>query len=106
MWWVNQYLELQEWYGFQKSNKKRVLSVIMLVPNRNTQGYKEIFILFIAFSFGEGVAIIDWLANMKLYVFDIEESYKDTIIGRLVNPVTEDLLLHMVQCWRACVVDE
>ena len=46
----------------------------MLVPNNNPQGYKEHVTLFIAFAFGEGVDIIDWLANMKLYVFDIEES--------------------------------
>ena len=31
---------------------------------------------------------------------DIEESYKNTIVGHLVNSGTEDLLLHIVQCWR------
>ena len=43
---------------------------------------------------------------MKLYVFDIEESYKDTIIGHLLNSGTADLLLHIVRCWRACAVGE
>ena len=43
---------------------------------------------------------------MKLYVFDIEESYQDTIIGHLVNSGTEDLLLHIVQRWRVCAVNE
>ena len=43
---------------------------------------------------------------MKLYVSDIVESYKDSIIGNLVNSGTADLLLHIVQCWNACVVDE
>ena len=41
--------------------------------------------LFIVFSFVEGVTIIDWLENMNLYVSDIEESYKDKIIGHLGN---------------------
>ena len=57
----------------------------MLVPNKNPQGYKEHIISFITFSFGEGVTIIDCIANMKLYVSDIGESYKDTIIGNLRN---------------------
>ena len=35
---------------------------------------------------------------MKIYVSDIEELYKDTIIGHMVNSVTEYLLLHIVQC--------
>ena len=43
---------------------------------------------------------------MKLYVSNIEESYKGTIIGLLVNPGTSDLLLNIVQCWRACSVNE
>ena len=43
---------------------------------------------------------------MKLYVFAIEESYKDTIIGHLVNSGTSDLLLHILHCWRACAVNE
>ena len=54
----------------------------------------------------EGVTIIDWLASMKLYVSGIEESYKDTIIGYLVNSGTADLLLHIVQVWRVCVANE
>ena len=43
---------------------------------------------------------------MKLYVSDIEESYKGTIVGHLVNSVTEYLLLQIVKCWRACAVNE
>ena len=43
---------------------------------------------------------------MKLYAPNIEESYKDTIIGRMVNSVAADLLLHIVQCWCACAVNE
>ena len=78
----------------------------MLVPNNNPQGYKENVIQFNAFTFGGGVNIIYWLEKMKLYVYDIEESYKDTIIGNLENSGTADLLLHIVQCWRACAVNE
>ena len=33
---------------------------------------------------------------------DIEASYKDTIIGNLVNSGIAYLLLHPVQCWSAC----
>ena len=61
---------------------------------------------FIAFALGEGFTIINLQKNMKLYVSDIEESYKDTIIGNLGNSGTEDLLLQIVQCWRACAVNE
>ena len=42
---------------------------------------------------------------MKLHVSDIEESYKDTIIGNLGNSGTSDLLLHIVQCWHTCEVN-
>ena len=41
---------------------------------------------------------------MKLYVSNIEESYKDTVIGYLGNSGTEDLSLHIIQCWFSCVV--
>ena len=78
----------------------------MLVPNKNPQGYKEHVISFIAFAFGEGVTIIYWITNMKLYVSDILESYKYTIIGNLVNSGTVDLLLNLVQCWRECAANE
>ena len=44
--------------------------------------------------------------NIKVYVSDIQEPYKDTIIGHLVNSGTEDLLLHIVQCRRACAGDK
>ena len=43
---------------------------------------------------------------MNLYVSNIEESYKDTIIVHLGNSGTAYLILHKVQCWRACAVDE
>ena len=43
---------------------------------------------------------------MKIYVSDIEKSYKDKIIGHMINSVTVDLLLHVVQCRRACAVNE
>ena len=85
MWWGNQDLELQEWEDCIKSNKKIVLAIIMLVPNNKPQGYKEHVIQSFESNFGEGVTIIDWLANMKLYVDTIEEPYKDTIIGHLGN---------------------
>ena len=60
----------------------------MLVSNKNTQGYKKHVILFIVFSFGEGVTTNDWLATMKIYASNIEESYKDTIIGNMGNSGT------------------
>ena len=61
---------------------------------------------FVAFDFVEYVTIIDWIENMRIYVSDIQESYKDTMIGNLGNSGTADLLLHVVQCWRSCAVDE
>ena len=61
----------------------------MLVPNRNPPGYKEHIIYLIEFSFGEGVTTIDCIKNMKLYVSDIVELYKETIIGHLGNPGKE-----------------
>ena len=78
----------------------------MLVPNKNPQGYKEHFISFISFAFGQSVTFIDFLANMKLYVSGTEESYKDKIIGNMMNSGTGDLLLHIVQFWRAWAVNE
>ena len=73
----------------------------MLVPNKNPTGYKENFISCIVFAFGEGVTIIDCLSNTKLYLSNIVESYKDSIIGHFGNSGTADLLLHIVQCWSA-----
>ena len=70
----------------------------MLIQNKNPQGYKEYVIQFIDFYFGEYVTIIDWIENMKLYVYDTEESYKDTIIGHLGNSGTSDLSLNIVKC--------
>ena len=43
---------------------------------------------------------------MKIYVSDLEESFKRTIIGHLGNSGTEYLLLHIEQGWRKCAVDE
>ena len=43
---------------------------------------------------------------MELYVSNIEESYNGTIIGNIGNAGTSYLLLHIVQCWRACAVNE
>ena len=43
---------------------------------------------------------------MKLSVYDIEGSYKNTFVSHLSNSGTEDCLLHTVQCWSACAVNE
>ena len=43
---------------------------------------------------------------MNIYGSNIEEEYKDTIIGNLGNSGTADLLLHILQYWSACAVDE
>ena len=37
---------------------------------------------------------------------DAVESYKETILGPLINSGKEDLLLHTVKCWNAYAVDE
>ena len=74
MWWGNQELELQEWGYFIKSNKIITLAIIRLVLNNNPQGYKKHVISFISFAFGEGVNIIYCIANMKLSLYNIEES--------------------------------
>ena len=78
----------------------------MLVPNHNPQLYKEHIVSFISFSFVEGVTIVDWISNMKLYLSNIYESYKDIIIFYLVNLGTGDLSLHIVNFCIACAVDE
>ena len=57
----------------------------MLVPNKNLPGHKEYAICFTFFAFGEGVTVIDGILNMNIYVADIVESDKDTIIRNLVN---------------------
>ena len=69
----DQELELQEWEYYIKSKKKRIIDITMLVPNKNPPGYKEHVIYFIAFYFVEDVKIIDWIGNIKLYVYDIVE---------------------------------
>ena len=43
---------------------------------------------------------------MNICVYNIVESHTDTIIGHLGNSSKADLLLHIVQCWLACAVDE
>ena len=48
-------------------------------------------ILKFSFDFGEGVTITDCLGKRKIYVSEIVESYKDTIIGFLGNTGTTDL---------------
>ena len=68
---LNKYLELQDWEDLIKSHKTIILAVIMLVPNKNPQRYKERVILFISFTFGEGVTIIDLIEKMELYVSDV-----------------------------------
>ena len=50
-----------------------------------------------SFAFGEGAGTIYWISNMNLYVYNIQESYKDTIIGHPVNSGAVDLLLRIVQ---------
>ena len=52
MWWENQYLELQEWEDCINSNKTIILSIMILVPNKNPYGYKEHVIFLIDFAFG------------------------------------------------------
>ena len=78
----------------------------MLVANKNPQGYKECVMYVTVFYFGYGDSIIDWLANIKLYVANIEESYKDTIIGHLVISYIAYLLLYIVQYFPKCSVNE
>ena len=78
----------------------------MLVQNNNPPGYKGYLNYFLSFSFGEGVTIIEWPVNMKFYVSDVVESYKETIIVHLGNIGTTDLVLHIVQCWRAYAGDK
>ena len=46
---------------------------MMLVPNSSPQGYKAHVILFITFTLGEGVNIIDWIAKTNFYVHAISE---------------------------------
>ena len=41
-----------------------------------------------------------------MYVSEILESYKYTMIGHLVKSGTSEFLLHIVQCWSAGEVDE
>ena len=68
----------------------------MFTPKKNPPGYKEHVIYFISCALGESVTILDWIENVKLYVCDIVELYRDTIIGHLGNSGTADLLLQIV----------
>ena len=43
---------------------------------------------------------------MNVYVYDIIESYQDSIIGHLGNTGTTDFLLHVVKFWCAYEVDK
>ena len=45
----------------------------MLVPNKKPPSYKEHDIDFSVFALWDDVKIIHWLANMKLYVYEIVE---------------------------------
>ena len=92
--------------GFHKSKETKNPSYYYVSYKNTPQGYKEHVNYFIAFDIRECVTIIYCLENMKLYVSNIEESYKDTLIGHLGNLRKEYLLLHIVQCWSACEVDE
>ena len=58
------------------------------------------------FDFVEGVKIFYWIEKMMIYVSNIVEIYKGVIIGHLGNSGRVDLLLHIVQCWIACAVNE
>ena len=78
----------------------------MLVAKNYPQWYKEHVILFITFPFGEGITIIYLDGNIKLYLYNIDILYKDTIIGNMGNSGTVDLLLHVVYCWLACAVNK
>ena len=61
MWWGNRELELQEWEDCMKYKKTRILSIIMLFPNKNLPLYKEDVIYNIVFAFGGGVkSLIGW----------------------------------------------
>ena len=46
MWWVNQYLGLQEWEYCIQSNKTIILNIILLSPNNIPQEYKDHIISF------------------------------------------------------------
>ena len=82
--------------GLHKSKEKQNPIYYHLVPKKNPLGYTEYIIYCILFAIRYGVTIIDWIENMKYYVSYIVESYKDSIIGNLVNSVKADLLLHIV----------
>ena len=43
---------------------------------------------------------------MKPYVPDIVKSYEDTVSGYLRKSDTAEFLLHTVQCWCPCALDE
>ena len=63
-------------------------------------------IFLIVFFLGEGVTIIDWMENSKHFVPEIVESYKYETIHLGGNSGTYNLLIHIVQCWFECSVDD
>ena len=73
-----------------KTNKNPIYYYV--IKTNNPQGFKEHVISFISFAFSKCINIIYCIANMKLYVSNIEKSYKDTIIGHLGNEGTVYLL--------------
>ena len=56
------------------------------------------------FVFIEGIEIVYWMKKTKAHVSEIVESYKYGIIRFGGKTGNADLLLHIVQCWRACLV--
>ena len=43
-------------------------TITIVVPQNTPSGYQECIISFKVFIFGEGVAIIDWISHMNLYI--------------------------------------
>ena len=76
-----------------KSNKTRILSILVLVPCKNPPGYQEGVILFIEFSFVKSNTTIYWIENMNQCISEILKSYKEIIVSSLNNCITADLLV-------------
>ena len=83
-------MEVKQWEDCIKCKKTRILAIIMIFSNKNPPVYKEHVIYFIAFSFETGVTIIDFMANMRIYVSEIVESYKDKTFGHFENAGTAE----------------
>ena len=54
-----------------RSRKIIILSILMLDPYKTPPSHQERAISYTVFDFREGVTIIDFISNMKLYVSDI-----------------------------------